>query len=97
MCKCMGCGTRQWPTRWDLARKRVMLVWIVSIQTNAQHAECERSELAPISRIVREVEPAGVPSPQARPALSPWVSPVHRVGGRDRKWVGQSLVLLDTF
>lgn len=46
----MGCGTRQWPTRWDLARKRVMLVWIVSIQTNAQHAECERSELAPISR-----------------------------------------------
>lgn len=48
MCKCMSCAARQWPTHRDLSKG--MLVWVCVYSNKYPIAECERSELAPISR-----------------------------------------------
>lgn len=54
MCKCMSCAARQWPTHRDLSKG--MLVWVCVYSNKYPIAECERSELAPISRGSRAFE-----------------------------------------
>lgn len=44
----MSCAARQWPTHRDLSKG--MLVWVCVYSNKYPIAECERSELAPISR-----------------------------------------------